>query len=70
MSTMNTRELAGIAEIAEEFGVPRTTASMWDTRRASNGFPEPVARLAAGPVFDLAEVREWASGRVAPRGTR
>jgi hypothetical protein len=62
-------ELAGIAEIAAEFGVPRTTASMWDTRRESNGFPEPVARLAAGPVYDMRAVREWAAGRVPPKET-
>jgi hypothetical protein len=65
---MNTIELGGIAEISEEFGVPRTTASQWLTRRETNGFPEPVALLRMGPVFSMAEVRLWAAGRVSPRG--
>jgi hypothetical protein len=64
MSTMNT-ELGGIAEIAAEFDVPRTTASQWLARRETNGFPEPLARLQMGPVFDMAEVRHWAAGRIA-----
>lgn len=63
----DTTELAGIAEISEEFGVPRTTASMWATRRESNGFPEPLADLQMGPVYDMAEVREWAAGRIPPK---
>jgi hypothetical protein len=68
MSTMTTTtELGGIAEISEEFGVPRTTASQWLARRETNGFPEPLARLQMGPVFDMAAVREWASARVSPR---
>lgn len=67
---MDTVELAGILEIAREFGVPRTTASMWDIRREVNGFPEPIVRLSMGPVFDLNEVRAWAASRVVPRQMR
>lgn len=52
-------EFAGVAEIAQEFGVGRSVVSMWDFRRATNGFPEPVARLAAGPVYDMTAVRAW-----------
>jgi hypothetical protein len=51
--------LGGVAEISEEFRVPRTTVSMWDARRATNGFPEPVERLAMGPVYDMRAVRAW-----------
>lgn len=69
--------LAGIAEIAEEFGVARTTVSTsWADRRERTGFPEPVAVLNMGPVYDLAEVRRWyaawtsSSSAHRPRGSR
>lgn len=52
-------ELGGVAEIAEEFGIGRSRVSMWSSRRESSGFPEPLAILAAGPVFDMAAVRAW-----------
>ena len=51
--------LAGVAEISARFGVPRTTVSMWDARRDTSGFPPPVVRLAAGPVYDLDAVVAW-----------
>jgi hypothetical protein len=57
--TPTTTELGGIAEIADEFDVPRTTASMWYVRRATSGFPGAVAVLGMGPVFDMAAVRRW-----------
>lgn len=57
-------ELGGVAEISEEFGVPRSTISMWNARRnENNGFPEPVVRLASGPVYDMAEIRAWMAAR-------
>jgi predicted DNA-binding transcriptional regulator AlpA len=52
-------ELAGVKEISDELGVLRTTISMWATRRERSGFPQPVAFLAMGPVYDMAEVRAW-----------
>jgi hypothetical protein len=51
--------LGGVAEISDEFGVPRTTVSMWDARRGTNGFPEPVERLRMGPIYRMDQVREW-----------
>lgn len=54
-----TRELVGVAEISARFGVGRTTVSQWQARRASTGFPDPVADLRMGPVFDWDEVRTW-----------
>lgn len=59
-------ELVGVAEIADLLDVPRTTVSMWDSRRDRSGFPHPVARLRAGPVYDLADVRAWWEGRQTP----
>lgn len=52
-------ELGGVAEISEDLGVPRQRISMWSARRATSGFPMPVASLAAGPVYDMAAVRAW-----------
>lgn len=57
------RVFVGVAEIAADLGVPRSTVSMWDARRRTNGFPEPVAELAMGPVYDLEEVRAWRQGK-------
>lgn len=52
-------ELGGVAEIAAEFDVPRTTVSMWASRRRTSGFPEPVQALQMGPVYSMHEVRKW-----------
>ena len=61
-------DLVGVAEIAALLNVPRTTVSMWDARRSSNGFPKPVTELAMGPVYDYAEVKAWHSARMRERG--
>jgi hypothetical protein len=58
-------ELAGVKEISDELGVLRTTISMWATRRQRSGFPEPVAMLAMGPIYDMDEVRAWHAKYVA-----
>lgn len=60
-------ELAGVAEIAQELGVARTTVSMWRSRHATTGFPKPLDVLSAGPVFDMRAVREWHRNREAAR---
>lgn len=57
----NTPDLVGITELAELVGVTRQRAS---TLARHPGFPEPLAELAAGPVWDLRMVerfvRSWA----------
>lgn len=50
------RRLAGLAEVAELFGVTKKTAMKYATR---GDFPEPVDRLAAGPVWSYSEVKRW-----------
>jgi hypothetical protein len=50
-------ELVGLAEIAEMAGVTRQAVTNWTARHAS--FPEPVARLAAGPIWDRSAVASW-----------
>jgi hypothetical protein len=57
----NTPDLVGIAELAELVGVTRQRAS---ALARHPGFPQPLAELAAGPVWDLRMVerfvRSWA----------
>lgn len=65
MMTEQSRRLVGVAEIAERLGVPRSTVSMWDARRKTNGFPKPIERLSMGPVYDLDEIETWYAGKEA-----
>ena len=66
----NYPDLVGVAELAELCGVSRQRASVL---ARSSGFPEPLAELASGPVWDLRMVkrfvRDWARkpGRPARR---
>lgn len=49
--------LAGVAEIAELLGVNKRTAIRYTQRP---DFPEPLDRLASGPVWRSADVERWA----------
>lgn len=53
---MGALRLAGLAEAAEILGVTKRTALGYSKRR---DFPEPLARLASGPVWDAAAVETW-----------
>jgi hypothetical protein len=55
----NTPDLVGIAELAELVGVTRQRASALARRP---GFPEPLAELASGPVWDLRMVERFVRG--------
>ena len=70
MVTMGDIELGGIAEIAEELGVPRSTVSMWEIRRSTTKMPEPVVRLSAGPIYDMAKIRAWYPNKPDGRSNR
>lgn len=50
-------DLVGVAEIADMLGVTRTRVSQL---ASTAGFPDPVARLAAGPVWHRVDVEKWA----------
>jgi chromosome partitioning protein len=50
-------DLMGIAEIAVMAGVSRQTVANWRARDAA--FPTAVAELAAGPVFQVPEIRRY-----------
>ena len=55
---MDSPRLVGLAEVAELLNVSKRSASRYTHRP---DFPEPVARLAAGPIWDAAEVEAWAA---------
>lgn len=55
------RVLAGITEIATRLQVGRPTVAGWVKNAAANGMPDPIAVLAAGPVYDLEAVAAWHS---------
>lgn len=48
----------GTAELAAELGVDRYHVSMW-LKRGNRGIPAPDERLAMGPVWLAATVRNW-----------
>ena len=51
----------GIHEIAERHGTTPGTIRSWRKRHAD--FPQPLAQLAMGPLFDWHEVKEWLKTR-------
>jgi predicted DNA-binding transcriptional regulator AlpA len=53
----------GTSEIAKLLGVSRQRANQLAQRE---GFPEPIARLAAGPIWESADIERWAreAGRI------
>ena len=50
-------KLAGLAEVAELLGVSKRTATRYALR---DDFPEPAARLRAGPIWLEEDVLAWA----------
>ena len=53
---MGTLRLAGLAEAAQILGVTKRTALKYTKL---HDFPEPLARLASGPVWDASTVEAW-----------
>lgn len=64
------KNLGGVAEIAGLFKVGRTTVSNWMDRQGKNGFPDPVIRLAMGPVWNIREVVAWYEDYVPIKGRK
>ena len=60
-------ELVGVSEVAEVLGVSRQRVNELDrlAQRPTtrNPFPEPIARLRAGPVWDKRDVDAWQERR-------
>lgn len=57
-------EFVGINEIAELANVSRQAVANWRVRLSD--FPQPIAVLAAGPVFRRSQVRAWLRRRKVP----
>lgn len=53
-------ELIGTSEMAELLGISRVRAQQL---QAKPGFPEPLAVLAAGKIYDRDQVLAWADER-------
>ena len=53
--------MLGLAEIAEELGVSKQTASKYAGRK---DFPPPLERLASGPIYRRADVLAWAKANL------
>lgn len=58
---MNPDVLAGLAEVAEICGVSKNMAVRYAKRQ---DFPEPLDRLASGPVWRRADVEAWAKANL------
>jgi hypothetical protein len=69
-TTVDPRCLVGVAEVAHLLGVGRTTVSAWYDRRERTLFPEIVARLASGPIWDVDQVVSWYVAYVPKKGQR
>lgn len=54
-------DLAGVGDLAREWGVSVSGATTW-TRRYSD-FPAPLVNLSAGPVYSRRQVRSWREAR-------
>lgn len=59
----------GTAEVAALLGISRQRVLKLADPEADNGFPEPLAVLSMGKVWDGAAIRKWAEGYT-PRSKR
>ena len=55
---VNAENLVGAHEIAERLALSRAQL-VHDWKRRYPDFPEPVARLSAGLVWDFVEIEQW-----------
>lgn len=53
------RFLVGPAEIAQILDIEANTINVWKVRHAS--FPAPVRRLISGDIWDVRDIRAWAT---------
>ncbi len=61
-------DLVGVAEVAELLGVSRQRVNQ--LVRESSDFPDPIAVIAAGRIWERATIEEWATAHPRRRGTR
>lgn len=59
-------DLAGVAELADAFGVTKSAVCNWSVKGTGAGdFPEPVCTLAMGKIYSLEAVQHWRAGELA-----
>jgi chromosome partitioning protein len=51
-------DLVGLSEVADRLGVSKQVIANWRQRQES--FPQPIANLKSGPVWQWAEIAAWA----------
>lgn len=56
-----TSDLVSVTEIAQRLG--RSVGAIHQARRRHSDFPEPLATLATGPVWEWSDVERWAAIR-------
>lgn len=49
--------IGSIAEVAELAGVSKQVVSNW--RKRYDDFPEPIVKLAMGPIFNMDQIEAW-----------
>jgi predicted DNA-binding transcriptional regulator AlpA len=49
-------KLWGSAELCQHMGISRETLRKW---KQKDGFPQPLASLSMGPVWDAEQVKQW-----------
>ncbi len=60
LRTVKVRDIGGNSEVAAICGVSTQAVSNWVIRwEGRPDRPQPIARIATGPIWDLREVREW-----------
>lgn len=59
----NFSDMAGVAELAEDLGVSRQSICNWAAGRGGTGFPAPLFKLRATPVWSRDAVRDWFASR-------
>ena len=55
------KELVGLAEAAQLAGVSRQTLWSWKTSYVN--FPEPIAQLKSGPIWEKEAILAWLKSR-------
>jgi transposase len=67
--TVAIKDIGGNAEVAEMCGVSTQAVSNWVARwDGRKDRPQPVKRIATGPLWDLREVAKWWNARLMEQG--
>lgn len=59
LSDVDWSDLGGVAELSHDLGVSRQTVCNWAAGRSGQGFPKPLVKLRATPVWSRTTVKTW-----------